>query len=206
MIKINELNILAMLNNKDYKAIEDYIKKEVVNQSITDKSLKARLKAFASLSKKYHKQYIKINPKISGCTIQDNKLCLCDGYKAFEMDFSLDLMPDLQMIPEDVEPMDYNKIMTESKLNKETTINFDNFNLQLKEYKATKNKDLKHFVIDGTFDNDKIYVDILFLDEIHKVIDITKCRIEASTSVAPVYFYSLQDDSKALLLPVRMNE
>jgi hypothetical protein len=150
--------------------------------------------------------YVKTNPKISGCTIQDNKLCLCDGFKAFKMDFNPALMPDLQMIPDDVDPMDYNKIMNEPKnsLNKEVAIDFDSFNLQLKEYKATKNKDLKYFIIDSTFNDDKIHVDILYLDEVHKVIDITKCRIEASTRVAPVYFYSLNEDSKALLLPVRV--
>ena len=214
MLKVNESIIISMISNNDIEGINKYINSEIIKQSITDKSLKSRFKAFTSLSNKFHKSVDR--EALKGAWVDaEGYINLCDGYRIIQFKHDASLLPDLKLVPDDIEKMIIKDFFKPDYDYIDTTIDINDFNLQYKKYKALKKddplkKELSHYIITGAEDTKnitgdkyfKVYVNIEFLKDINDTMDLKNCTITAKTNVSPVIF--INNDDRAMLLPIRV--
>ena len=81
MIKVNEMELLNMLDERDYSGIRQYILNKIT-ESKTKPSDLSKMKAFSKLAKATRKEYKESRPALAGAYTLNDKLCLCDGFRA----------------------------------------------------------------------------------------------------------------------------
>ena len=201
MIKVNELKVLEYIEYKEYEELKKYIEDEVKMQTKISKNDKSKIKAIARFSKKLVKNE---RPNLKGAYTVENKTMLTDGYRGLILDCSLDDLPGIHKKNNDTEDFDLTKIADRPKDYKEFALDVEDMLLQYKKYKATKkedkNKKSNLFKI-----NEDLYVDIVYLKEMHDMLDLNECKMYHGDRVSPIYLENEKFfDTVAILLPIRV--
>ena len=136
MIKVNELEILAMLEEGNYEGIAKLVKTKMLENQTKPSDL-SKMKAFSKLAKATRKEYKESKPALAGAYTLNDKLCLCDGFRAFMMNWDANQVPNLKMIEEDKVPekFDINKVYQENNRTDVVKIDTEKLNIQYTEYK-----------------------------------------------------------------------
>ena len=136
MIKVNELEILAMLEEGNYEGIAKLVKSKMLENQTKPSDL-SKMKAFSKLAKATRKEYKESRPALAGAYTLNDKLCLCDGFRAFIMNWDANQVPSLEMIEDKVsEKFDINKVYQEKDRTDVIKIDTEKLNIQYTEYKA----------------------------------------------------------------------
>ena len=94
------MEILAMLEEGNYEGVAKLVKSKMLENQTKPSDL-SKMKAFSKLAKANRKKYKESKPALAGAYTLDNKLCLCDGFRAFIMNWGVSQVSNLEMIEED---------------------------------------------------------------------------------------------------------
>ena len=219
MIKVNELEILAMLEEGNYEGIAKLVKSKMLDNKTKPSDL-SKMKAFSKLAKATRKEYKESRPALAGAYTLNDKLCLCDGFRAFIMNWDANQVPSLEMIEEDevVEKFDINKVYQENNRTDVIKIDTEKLNIQYTEYKAklklvksekgmTKEHKVRsiperRFVVESEA-GFVSHFNIEYIKELHDIMDLDNSEItlgKESTQALQVE----NSFGKALVLPIRI--
>ena len=218
MIKVNELEILAMLEEGNYEGIAKLVKSKMLENQTKPSDL-SKMKAFSKLAKATRKEYKESRPTLAGAYTLDNKLCLCDGFRAFIMNWDANQVPSLEMIEDEVvEKFDINKVYQENNRTDVIKIDTEKLNIQYTEYKAklklvksekgmTKEHKVRsiperRFVVESEA-GFVSHFNIEYIKELHDIMDLDNSEItlgKESTQALQVE----NSFGKALVLPIRI--
>ena len=219
MIKVNELEILAMLEEGNYEGIAKLVKTKMLENQTKPSDL-SKMKAFSKLAKATRKEYKESKPALAGAYTLNDKLCLCDGFRAFMMNWDANQVPNLEMIEEDKVPekFDINKVYQENNRTDVVKIDTEKLNIQYTEYKAklklvksekgmTKEQKVRsiperHFVVESKA-GFVSHFNIEYIKELHDIMDLDNSEItlgKESTQALQVE----NSFGKALVLPIRI--
>jgi len=218
MIKVNELEILAMLEEGNYEGIAKLVKSKMLENQTKPSDL-SKMKAFSKLAKATRKEYKERRPALAGAYTLNDKLCLCDGFRAFIMNWDANQVPSLEMIEDEVvEKFDINKVYQENNRTDVIKIDTEKLNIQYTEYKAklklvksekgmTKEHKVRsiperRFVVESEA-GFVSHFNIEYIKELHDIMDLDNSEItlgKESTQALQVE----NSFGKALVLPVRL--
>lgn len=220
MIKVNEMELLNMLDERDYSGIRQYILNKIT-ESKTKPSDLSKMKAFSKLAKATRKEYKESKPALAGAYTLNDKLCLCDGFRAFMMNWDANQVPNLEMIEEDKVPekFDINKVYQENNRTDVIKIDTEKLNIQYTEYKAklklvksekgmTKEQKVRsiperYFVVESKA-GFVSHFNIEYIKELHDIMDLDNSEI----TLGKESIQALQVENsfgKALVLPIRIS-
>ena len=219
MIKVNEMELLNMLDERDYSGIRQYILNKIT-ESKTKPSDLSKMKAFSKLAKATRKEYKESKPALAGAYTLDDKLCLCDGFRAFIMNWDVSQVPNLEMIEEDKvsEKFDINKVYQEKDRTEIVKIDTEKLKIQYTEYKAklklvksekgmtkehkVRNIQERYFVVESKA-GFVSHFNIEYIKELHDIMDLDNSEI----TLGKEWTQALQVENsfgKALVLPIRL--
>ena len=218
MIKVNELEILAMLEEGNYEGIAKLVKSKMLENQTKPSDL-SKMKAFSKLAKATRKEYKESRPALAGAYTLNDKLCLCDGFRAFIMNWDANQVPNLEMIEDKVsEKFDINKVYQEKDRTDVIKIDTEKLNIQYTEYKAklklvksekgmTKEHKVRsiperRFVVESEA-GFVSHFNIEYIKELHDIMDLDNSEItlgKESTQALQVE----NSFGKALVLPIRI--
>ena len=219
MIKVNEMELLNMLDERDYSGIRQYILNKIT-ESKTKPSDLSKMKAFSKLAKATRKEYKESRPALAGAYTLNDKLCLRDGFRAFIMNWDANQVPNFEMIEEDKVPekFDINKVYQENNRTDVVKIDTEKLNIQYTEYKAklklvksekgmSKKQKVRsiperHFIVESKA-GFVSHFNIEYIKELHDIMDLDNSEItlgKESTQALQVE----NSFGKALVLPIRI--
>ena len=219
MIKVSEIELLNMLDKEDSDGIRQYILSKTT-ESKTKPSDLSKMKAFSKLAKATRKEYKESRPALAGAYILDNKLCLCDGFRAFIMNWDINQVPNLEMIEEDkvAEKFNINKVYQEKDRTEVIKIDTEKLKIQYTEYKAklklvksekgmTKEQKVRsiqerYFAVESKA-GFVSHFNIEYIKELHDIMDLDNSEI----TLGKEQTQALQVENsfgKALVLPIRL--
>ena len=218
MIKVNELEILAMLEEGNYEGIAKLVKSKMLENQTKPSDL-SKMKAFSKLAKATRKKYKESRASLAGAYTLNDKLCLCDGFRAFIMNWDANQVPSLEMIEDEVvEKFDINKVYQENNRTDVIKIDTEKLNIQYTEYKAklklvkpekgmTKEQKVRsiperHFIVESKA-GFVSHFNIEYIKELHDIMDLDNSEItlgKESTQALQVE----NSFGKALVLPIRL--
>ena len=219
MIKVNEMELLNMLDERDYSGIRQYILNKIT-ESKTKPSDLSKMKAFSKLAKATRKEYKESRTALAGAYTLNDKLCLCDGFRAFMMNWDVNQVPNLEMIEEDKvsEKFNINKVYQEKDRTEVIKIDTEKLKIQYAEYKAklklvkpekgmTKKQKVRsiperHFIVESKAGFIS-HFNIEYIKELHDIMDLDNSEI----TLGKEWTQALQVENsfgKALVLPIRI--
>ena len=219
MIKVNEMEILAMLEEGNYEGIAKLVKSKMLENQTKPSDL-SKMKAFSKLAKATRKEYKESKPALAGAYTLGNKLCLCDGFRAFIMNWDVNQVPNLEMIEEDrvSEKFDINKVYQEKDRTEVIKIDTEKLKIQYTEYKAklklvksekgmTKEQKVRsiqerYFAVESKA-GFVSHFNIEYIKELHDIMDLDNSEI----TLGKEWTQALQVENsfgKALVLPIRL--
>lgn len=141
MIKINEIEMLKLINNGDLNAVKSYIDNEIIMQLKTDVSDVQKKKAFVKLADKFKTEAI--SNSIAGAFTQNDYTCLCDGARSFRIKQPIENFGSIAKISDGVTPLNLVQIIPDTRDMKEINIDLKDLQLKYKEYKSLSAKEKK---------------------------------------------------------------
>lgn len=212
MIKINEVEMLKLINNGDLNVIKNYIDNEILMQIKTDILDVQRNKNFIKLAKKFKKEAIKSKrPALAGAFTQNDYTCLCDGFRIFRLKQPIGSFGNIEKVSSEVILIDVMSFFSNTEGMKEVGFDLKDLQLKYKEYKSLSTQDkkgVKNKVYSINLNGDvegveKIYLNIEYLIDAHNILDFNNCKFYAKTPTSPLL---IVDDkgNDALVLPVRV--
>ena len=219
MIKVSEFEILAMLEEGNYEGIAELVKNKILENQTKPSDI-SKMKAFSKLAKATRKEYKESRPALAGAYTLDDTLCLCDGFRAFIMNWDASQVPNLEMIEEDKvsEKFDINKVYQENDRTEVVEIDTEKLKIQYTEYKAklklvkpekgmTKEQKVRSiperlFVVESKA-GFVSHFNIEYIKELHDIMDLDNSEITLGKECTQ----SLQVENsfgKALVLPIRI--
>lgn len=212
MIKINEIEMLKLINNGDLNAIKNYIDNEILMQINTDVSDVQRNKNFIKLAKNFKKEAIKRgSPALAGAFTQNKYTCLCDGFRIFRLKQPIENFGNIEKVSSEVILLDVMSFFSNTEDMKEVSFDLKDLQLKYKEYKNLSTQDkkgVKNKVYGINLNEDvegveKIYLNIEYLIDAHNILDFNNCKFYAKTPTSPLL---IVDDkgNDALVLPIRV--
>ena len=219
MIKVNELEILAMLEEGNYEGIAKLVKSKMLENQTKPSDL-SKMKAFGKLAKATRKEYKESKPALAGAYTLNDKLCLCDGFRAFIMNWDASQVPNLEMIEEDKvsEKFNINSVYQEKDRTEVVKIDTEKLNIQYMEYKAklklvkpekgmTKEQKVRsiqerYFAVESEA-GFVSHFNIEYIKELHDIMDLDNSEI----TLGKEWTQALQVENsfgKALVLPIRL--
>lgn len=203
MIKVNELEVLKHIEYGDYDKLKEYIEYEVKMQNKISKNDKSKIKAIARFSKKLMKNE-KVN--LRGAYTVDNKTMLTDGYRGLILDCSLDSIPGIHKKDNEAVEFDLTEIADMSNDYKEFTLDVEDMLLQYKKYKSIKKEDKnkKSHLFNIAAD---VYVDIVYLKEMHDMLDLNESKLYHGSNVQQICIENEKFfNAVGILLPIRIEK
>ena len=219
MIKVNEMEILAMLEEGNYEGIVKLVKSKMLENQTKPSDL-SKMKTFSKLAKATRKEYKESRPALAGAYTLNDKLCICDRFRAFMMNWDANQVPNLEMIEEDKisEKFDINKVYQEKDRTEVIKIDTEKLNIQYAEYKAklklvksekgmTKEQKVRsiperHFVVESKA-GFVSHFNIEYIKELHDIMDLDNSEI----TLGKEWTQALQVENsfgKALVMPIRV--
>jgi hypothetical protein len=218
MIKVNEIEILKMLEEQEYGQLAQYMKDRILEQNTSPTEIR-RKKAFAKLSKSVQKMYKDRKPAIAGAYELNDKLMLTDGFRGFVMNWKSNEIPELAKVEYDGELCKLDQLYKETDRTEIVKIDTDKLKVQLAEYKTklkmvkpergitkeNRGKGIKerYFAVESK-SGFISHFNIEFIQEAHDIMDLNSSEI----TLGKEWVQALQIENefgKCLVLPVRLS-
>ena len=210
MIKINETKVLSLINANDIDELKKYINQEIIWQLKTSKTDLQKNKAFVALAKKFNSQKDS-NRALAGAFEQDGYSCLCDGFRAFRIKKPIETFAGIARLDEATTPINLKQFFSDVRDLKELEFDVNSFELQYKEFKGSSIKERnqkdyyknpkKIFTLDLN-ETEKLYLNIEYLMDAHKILDFNNCKFYGKLSVSPLVIVD-EEGNQGLVLPIR---
>lgn len=219
MIKVNEIEILKMLEEQEYGQLAQYVKDRMIEQNTSPTEIRKK-KAFAKLSKSVQKKYKDSKPALAGAYELNDKLMLTDGFRGFVMNWKSSEIPELARVEYDGELFKLDQLFQEKDRNEVIKIDTDKLKIQLAEYKSklkmvkpekgmtkehrVRNIKERYFAVESKT-GFVSHFNIEFIQEAHDIMDLNSSEI----TLGKDWTQALQIENKfgkCLVLPIRMRK
>lgn len=210
MIKIDEIKALSLINESNIEDLKKYINQEIIWQLKTSKTDLQKNKAFVALAKKFNSQK-DLNRALAGAFEQDGYSCLCDGFRAFRIKKPIETFAGITRLDEATTPINLKQVIPDVHDLKELEFDVNSFELQYKEFKGLPAKDRKKdkyhvvpkkfFILDLN-ETEKLYLNIEYLMDAHKILDFNNCKFYGKLNISPLIIVD-EEGNQGLVLPIR---
>ena len=219
MIKVNEVEVLKMLEKQEYGQLSQYIKDRMLEQNTSPTEIRKK-KAFAKLSKSVQKMYKDSKPVLAGAYELNDKLMLTDGFRGFVMNWKSSEIPELAKVEFDGELFKLDQLFQEKDRNEVIKIDTDKLKIQLAEYKAklkmvkpekgltkehkARNIKERYFAVESN-SGFVAHFNIEFIQETHDIMDLNSSEITLGKDCTQALQIE-NEFGKCLVLPIRMRK